>query len=55
LKSGISANAIEIINLDGAAVKYADNPSKTLPAGIRAFDDATTSTLIISIDGTNIP
>jgi hypothetical protein len=55
LKSGISANAIEIINLDGAAVKYADNPSKTLPAGIRAFYDATTSTLEISIDGTNIP
>jgi hypothetical protein len=36
-------------------INYTDNPSKTQAGGIRAFDDPATSTLIISIDGTNIP
>jgi len=41
--------------VSGDVVLKTDNPSKTEAAGIRAFYDATTSTLEISIDGTDIP
>jgi len=54
LKTGISDVAIDVVVLDGSKISYSDNPSKTETAGIRAFYDATTSTLEISIDGTNI-
>ena len=40
---------------DPLKINYTDNPTKTQTAGIRAFDDTTTNTLWISIDGIDIP
>lgn len=54
-QSALDANALNIGLLDNEKINYTDNPSKTQAAGIRAFYDDTTSTLEISIDGTNIP